>query len=122
MGKLHEGGGGALLPAFCLGRPRRFKKWGQVSHFFRWPPYFYINEKIEKRMDQLQDWMESNHHLEHPDDVIEHISTVSKFWRALSEEDRDYIEGCRLAIGKQMEWNIPEENKRINRVKIENEI
>jgi len=65
-----------------------------------------VKEKINERMDQLQAWMESNYHLEHPKEVEEHIQTVSKFWSALSEEDRDYIQGARFAIESKMEWNV----------------
>ena len=68
--------------------------------------------KIKQRMDILQDWMEQNYHLKRPEVVEEHIQTVSKFWSALSEEDRDYIHGCRYAIEKKMEWNIPDDKKR----------
>lgn len=65
-----------------------------------------VQEKIKERMDQLQEWMESNYHIEHPEEVEEHIQTVSKFWSALSEEDRDYIQGARYAIEEKMEWNV----------------
>ena len=62
--------------------------------------------KIHKRMDELQEMMESNRHLEDPDSVQEHLYTVSKFWSVLSEEDRDYIHGARYAIEEKMKWNI----------------
>ena len=65
-----------------------------------------VQQKIKVRMDQLQAWMESNYHIEHPEEVEEHIQTVSKFWSALSEEDRDYIQGARYAIEEKMEWNV----------------
>jgi hypothetical protein len=59
-------------------------------------------------MDQLQEMMESNTHLEKQSEVLEHIDSVSKFWSALSEEDRDYIHGCRYALEYQTEWKIEE--------------
>jgi len=65
-----------------------------------------VKDKIKERMDQLQKWMESNYHLEHPEEVEEHIQTVSKFWSALSEEDQDYIHGARYAIEEKTEWNV----------------
>lgn len=65
-----------------------------------------LREKINMRMDILQDWMESNYHLKNPEAVIEHIENVSKFWSVLSEEDRDYIHGCRYAIEEKSEWNV----------------
>jgi hypothetical protein len=65
-----------------------------------------VQEKIKERMDQLQEWMEGNYHLENPDDVLDIIESVSKFWSVLSEEDRDYIHGARYAIEEKMEWNV----------------
>ena len=65
-----------------------------------------VKDKINSRMDQLQEWMESNYHLENPQEVEDHIQTVSKFWSALSEEDRDYIHGARYAIENKMTWNV----------------
>lgn len=57
-------------------------------------------------MDGIQEMMESNVHLENPIKVEEAIAGVSKFWSALSEEDRDYIHGARFAIEEKMEWKV----------------
>ncbi len=57
-----------------------------------------LREKINMRMDILQDWMEQDYHLERPEVVYEHTLSVSKFWSVLSEEDRDYIQGVQFAI------------------------
>jgi hypothetical protein len=65
-----------------------------------------LQQKIKQRMDQLQEWMESNHHLENPDDVLDLIQSVSKFWSVLQEEDRDYIHGAQYAIEEKMEWKV----------------
>jgi len=65
-----------------------------------------LREKIDQRMDILQNWMEKNYHLKRPEVVLEHIQSVSKFWSILSDEDKDYIHGCRYAIEEQAEWNI----------------
>jgi len=63
-------------------------------------------QKIKQRMDQLQEWMESNHHLEHPDEVVELINSVSKFWSVMQEEDTDYIHGAKHAIENNMKWEV----------------
>jgi len=63
--------------------------------------------KVKERMDQLQEWMESNYHLEHPDEVLEHISNITKFWSVLQEEDMDYLHGARYAIEEKLEWGNP---------------
>lgn len=57
-----------------------------------------LKNKINQRMDILQDWMEQDYHLERPEVVYEHTLSVSKFWSVLSEEDRDYIQGVQFAI------------------------
>jgi 23S rRNA maturation mini-RNase III len=57
-----------------------------------------VRDKIKARMDELQEMMENNVHLEKQFDVDDHISTITKFWSVLSEEERDYIHRCRHAI------------------------
>ena len=57
-------------------------------------------------MDILQGWMEENYHLKRPEVVEEHIQTITKFWSIMSEEDKDYIHGCRYAIEENMEWKV----------------
>ena len=65
-----------------------------------------LRQKIEERMDRLQEAMESNLHLEDPDTVEEMILNVSKFWEVLSEEDQDYIHGARFALEERSSWNL----------------
>ena len=65
-------------------------------------------EKIKERMDVLQKMMESNIHLDDAERVTRQIQTISKFWSVLSEEDRDYIQGCQYAIEEKYEWKIAE--------------
>jgi hypothetical protein len=67
-----------------------------------------VRDKIKARMDQLQDMMENNIHLERQYDVDDHISTISKFWSVLSDEDKDYIHACRHALEYQSRWEIEE--------------
>lgn len=63
-----------------------------------------LRHTINKRMDILQDWMESNYHLKRPEVVYDHILEITKFWRVLSEEDRDYIQCAQHAVDEKMEW------------------
>ena len=65
-----------------------------------------LREKITQRMDDLQRMMENNIHLTNPDKVEIQISSVSKFWSALDDEDRDYIHGARHALEEKIEWRI----------------
>jgi len=65
-----------------------------------------LRQKLNDRMDKLQSWMESNYHLQNPDEVVELINSISFAWRVLSDEDRDYIQCCQYAIERGIEWNI----------------
>ena len=65
-----------------------------------------LRQKIESRMIELQNWMESNHHLINKEEVYELTLNISKFWSVLSEEDREYIQAARYAIDKGIEWRI----------------
>lgn len=57
-------------------------------------------------MDELQEMMESNKHLEKQFEVDDKISSVTKFWSVLSDEDKDYIHACRHALEYQMKWEL----------------
>lgn len=65
-----------------------------------------LRDKIKQRMDDLQSMMENNIHLTNPDKVEIQISSVSKFWSALDDEDRDYIHGARHALEERIEWRL----------------
>ena len=57
-------------------------------------------------MDKLQEIMESNQHLKDKEVAYDLTLEVSKFWSVLSEEDKDYIQMCQMAIEEEKEWNI----------------
>lgn len=65
-----------------------------------------VNDKIKSRMDHLQQLMESNTHLSRMEYVLDVIESVSKFWSALNEEDKDYIQCAQHAIKEGKEWNV----------------
>ena len=65
-----------------------------------------LRDKLDARMDKLQSMMESNTHLTDPLSVHEHIGTITFAWTVLSEEDRDYVQGCQYAIEEQTEWKL----------------
>ena len=57
-----------------------------------------LKDKINERMDILQDWMEQDYHMKRPEVVYDHTLTISKFWSVLSEEDKEYIQCAQDAI------------------------
>jgi len=65
-----------------------------------------VKDKIKSRMDHLQHLMEGNNHLERPEYVLDVIESVNKFWSALDEEDKDYIQCAQHAIKEGKEWNV----------------
>ena len=65
-----------------------------------------LHEKINERMDKLQEHMENNEHLKQPEQTMLLILSISKFWSVLSEEDRDCIQGAQHAVYSQQQWEI----------------
>ena len=63
-----------------------------------------LRVKINKRLDELEDMMNNNEHLSDPELVSEKADSIGKFWSALSEEDKDYIDGVRWAIEEKVVW------------------
>ena len=65
-----------------------------------------LRVKLIQRMDALQHMMEPNLHLSDPETVLELLDKVKFAWSALSEEDREYIEGVEYAIEAQSDWDV----------------
>lgn len=57
-------------------------------------------------MDALQRLMESNMHLDEPEQVIDCLSKIKFAWSTLSESDREYIECVEYAIENQSRWDV----------------
>ena len=65
-----------------------------------------LREKLEDRMQILEEMMTRNMHLSDPDIVDFMLDKVVYAWSALSEEDKDYIHGIRFAIEEKHEWSL----------------
>ncbi len=66
-----------------------------------------VRMKIQTRLDTLETQLKSGDHLQSAEGVIAVLTTiasVSKFWRDLSDEERDFVNAARLAIEDQMVW------------------
>lgn len=63
-----------------------------------------LRDKINSRMDALEEQMNKNVHLKDANLVSEMIYSVSKFWSALSEEDREYVQAARWALEEKRTW------------------
>lgn len=65
-----------------------------------------LREKIELRMQILEIMMQKNMHIIDPITVDDFLDRVTYCWSVLSEEDRDYIQGCRIALKEKIKWKI----------------
>ncbi|NBT48440.1 MAG: hypothetical protein EBT07_11625 [Actinobacteria bacterium] len=66
-----------------------------------------IRAKIEARLDALEHaLLRQDHLVEDSVAVLEILASVSKFYSALSEEQRDFIQAARWAISEKKEWAI----------------
>lgn len=49
------------------------------------------------------------HHIQNSEGILEILilcTQIAKFWRILSEEQKEYIQAVRLAVEEQNEWNV----------------
>jgi len=65
-----------------------------------------LREKIGLRMQILEIMMEKQMHIIDPITVDDFLDRVCYCWGVLSEEDRDYIQGCQFALKEKIEWKI----------------
>tara|TARA_Y100000389_G_scaffold203884_1_gene253941 strand:- start:2210 stop:2437 length:228 start_codon:yes stop_codon:yes gene_type:complete len=64
---------------------------------------------LTDRMDQLQAFMESNHHMKNEEgnqEVWDLILKLQRFWGAMDDEDKDYIEVSKVAVLERRSWNL----------------
>lgn len=59
-----------------------------------------IRERIQERLDEIERSMNANER----EGIEDKIQSVSKFWSALSEEERDFINAVRFAVEDNLEW------------------
>ena len=64
-----------------------------------------LREKIELRMQILEHMMKKNMHIHDPTTVEQYLDRLTYCWGIMSEEDRDYIQGCQFALEEQQVWN-----------------
>ena len=66
-----------------------------------------LREKIKHRLDLLQDMMEDNEHIDHPNKAYDITMRITPFWSILSEEDRDFVQCAQDAIQEGIRWGKP---------------
>lgn len=65
-----------------------------------------LRDKINGRLDHLQQLMEGQAHIDRPEYTSDVIDSITKFWTALNEEDRDYVECAKYALVEKHPWNV----------------
>jgi len=68
-----------------------------------------IREKIQTRLDLLERGLKAGKHLHSEKDndileVIKLVESISKFWRILTDEEKDFVHAARIAITEQLPW------------------
>ena len=71
--------------------------------------FFPVNlrQKLDARLDELQEIMENDLHLMYPDKAMDLTYRISPFWTVLSEEDREYVQCAQDAIEEGWKWGDP---------------
>ena len=72
-----------------------------------------VDRRIKAKMDHLQVCMESNVHLDRKEYVLDVVYSVEKYFTAMNDEDRDYLQIARSAVEEGIEWNVPTKSKLI---------
>jgi hypothetical protein len=67
-----------------------------------------VREKIQRRLDDLEAKLQAGEHLDSVQGligVLVAIDSVSKLWRVLTDEERDFLHAARLAVEEEREWS-----------------
>jgi len=65
-----------------------------------------LRDKLNARMDTLQEMMEANKHITDPVETEQQISMCSLYYHLLGDEDRDYIQASQHALEEQIVWKV----------------
>ena len=65
-----------------------------------------LREKIELRMQILETMMKKQMHIQDPQTVDLFLDRLTYCWGVLNEEDRDFIQGCQIALEEKIEWSL----------------
>lgn len=65
-----------------------------------------LRDKINARLDHLQQLMEGQAHIDRPEYTSDVIDSITKYWSVLKEDDREYVESAKYALVEKLPWNI----------------
>lgn len=61
-------------------------------------------QMITEQFDEIEAMMKKQMHLTHPEQVENKLYGVSYKWHFISEEDRDFYQGCKFALEHGLKW------------------
>lgn len=64
-----------------------------------------VRNKIEERLNELEDIMIDNGHLVEKEYAVELLKSITKFWSVLGEDERDFCHGVAYAIENGTKWS-----------------
>lgn len=65
-----------------------------------------IQEKIKTLMDIVQESLESQRHIESPEEFMIELDKVGLYFSHMNDEDRDYYQAAQIAFEEQRKWTI----------------
>jgi hypothetical protein len=66
-----------------------------------------VRMKIQTRLDALEAQLKAGEHLRSAEGVIAVLTTIgalSKFWRVMTDEERDFVNAAKMAVEDGLEW------------------
>jgi hypothetical protein len=66
-----------------------------------------VRMKIQTRLDTLESQLQAGEHLRSAEGVIAVLTTIgalSKFWRVMNDEERDFVNAAKVAVEDGLEW------------------
>ena len=63
-----------------------------------------IRQKIEQRMDDLENSLKMQTHLKEPTAIEDLIESISKFYSMLTEDQREFVQCARWVVQEQQPW------------------
>lgn len=66
-----------------------------------------VRMKVQTRLDALEKQLKAGEHLRSAEGVIAVLTTiasVSKFWRVMTDEERDFVNAAKIAVEDGFQW------------------
>lgn len=68
------------------------------------PLIISIRDKVNEKMNRLEELVDSNRHVTNPDVVREHLKEIHKYYSMLEPEDKDFVDCVDNVVGRGDTW------------------